>query len=586
MKMKKKLLVTLAALFLASLFIPGPGEANEITVESYVDKNTLPMGDKLTLTVKISGQVVGSLPPSSLPGHDGFDIVGQPFQSSSFSFVNGQISASKTMNYTLLPRSAGSFTIGAVTVSYKGNEYRSKPIQVTVTTAPQIEQPEGKDDKLSLLSADPLGRILVSASVNKKQAYIGESILYTFSFFHKVRLWESPQYNPPPFTDFWSEDLPDQKGGREVIIKGERYRRQDIKKVLFPTRAGSLAIGSTTISALIDPFARPVTLSTQPIELEVLPFPKEPKGFSGIAGNFTIEARVDERKAKEGEPVIVKVDIAGVGNIKAITPPIYEESEFFRGYEPKDSMDISTFSDMISGTKSFEFLFVPLQSGDLKLPVFSFTYFDPDEKKFKTVKTKEITLSVKASDSPALFKSAEPGALTGNGAAGKKLRPIRMKSSLANWNPLFYLQGIYLALIILPPLLLAGILYARRASQKQEKNSGPFKRALKSLKLAESMINAEESKAFFTETSSALVDYFAGKLNMPPASVSKEEIGIALGEAGCPDELLNRIEKVMTMADMGRFSPTRYSREEMETFLDEAARVIRDCDSMKLERKA
>ncbi|MDH3973469.1 MAG: BatD family protein [Deltaproteobacteria bacterium] len=584
--MKKYVSLIFAALLTAALFIPGLCMANEIAIESFVDKKTLMMGDKLTLTVKISGQVIGSLPaPSSLPGHDGFDIGGAPFQSSSFSFVNGRVSASKTMNYILLPRSEGKFLVGEVKLTYKGNEYRSRPIEVTVTAAPKAPQGEEKDEQLSRLSADPLGRVLISSSLNKKQAYLGEGILYTFSFFHKVRLWENPQYDPPVFSDFWSEDLPPQKGTKEVIIKGRRYLRQDIKKVLFPTREGLLTVGSTTFSALLDPFARPITLRTEPIEVEVLPLPGEPEGFSGIAGNFTIEAGVENLKAKEDEPVIVKVKIAGVGNIKAITPPSYEESEFFRGYEPKDSMDISTFNDMISGTKSFEFLFVPLKSGDLKLPVFSFTFFDPAKEKFRTLKTKDITVSVKASAAAGLLKSSEPGALLGNGAARKSLRPIRMKSDLANWNPYSYFQGVYLILILLPPLTLTGIIAARGASRRQEKTSGAVKRAMKALKLAESMSSADDSRDFFSSTSSALIDYFAHKLNMAPASVSKEELGIVLGEARCPEALIERIEKVMTTADMGRFSPTRYSKEEMENFLDEAVNIIRDFDKSGLERK-
>jgi len=36
---------------------------------------------------------------------------------------------------------------------------------------------------------------------------------------------------------------------------------------------------------------------------------------------------------------------------------------------------------------------------------------------------------------------------------------------------------------------------------------------------------------------------------------------------------------------MGRFSPTRYSKEEMESFLEEAVEIIKDCDKMKVERK-
>lgn len=551
--------------------------AAPLNIEATTDKTRLSMGEVLTLSIKVSGEIAGSLPSPSAPSHDGFNIAGAPMQSSSFSWINGRVSSSKTINYTLVPHVEGTFSIGESLIRYNGQEYRSEPVQVTVDGLPKpTAGAEGEAGDLSRMSADPYGRIMVSAKLSKNEVYLGEGVVYTFSFFRKVRLWETPNYSPPNFTDFWSEDLPVRQKEREVIVKGQKYLRHDIKKVLFPTREGTLKIGSTSISAQIDPFARPVTLTTKPLKMEVLPLPEAPGGFSGAVGNYTITAEADHLKGKEGEPISVKVALAGIGNIKALAPPSYEESEFFRGYEPKDSMDISTLNDMISGTKTFEFLFIPLAAGEVNLPSFSFTFFDTSDNQYRTLSTKEISLRIEKTEGFKAAGGVSPSSFMESDRLIKKsLRPIRTKSKLANWNPRNYRRRTYLAFYFLPPLLLLLLVVQRKLSARQEKAGRGYKQAMALVKEAEGRINDGDYKAFFSSADSALNDYLADAFALPAASSPKDEIVTVLAASSCPRELRERIEKAFNKADLGRFSPTRYGEEEMTAFLSEVEAIIK-----------
>ena len=585
-KRLQKLLISriLISWLLLLAMMPSPATASEIAIEAFTDKTALTMKDRLVLTVKISGEVIGSLPEPYEISYDGFEVIRRPSTSSSFSWINGRISSSKTITYVLMPNSEGSFLVGRASIDYKGDVYTSKPVEVKVAAAAPMAAEEDMSGQTSILMADPLARILVSASLDKDQVYMGEAVLYTFSFFRKIRLWESPEYNPPTFADFWAEDLPRAKNPKEVIIRGEKYIREDIKKVLYPAKEGFITIGSTNIVVKLDPFARPTTLTTDPLELEVSPLPPEPESFLGAVGNFSISTDIETTKVKDGEPVTVKVKIAGIGNINAISPPKYEESEFLRGYEPKDSVEISTLNNMISGTKTFEFLFITLKPGNIQLPIFKFTYFDPAEERFKTLHTKEINLTVEDTGRGGVLSNPDQAEFYDSEAQKKTLRPIQMKSELDNWNPLSYVSGTHLIMLIFPPFILLIAIFFKKNADKRARGSRGIKKALEALKKVTSLINPENSRDFFSESAAILNDYFVYLLNLPSALVAKEELQMALSDAGLPQELLTRTEKALAMAEMGRFSPTRYGQEEMKAFHKEVKDIIHSCEGLDLRR--
>lgn len=581
-KRVQRLVISGALLF---AMMPSPAIASEIAIEAFTDKTAITMKDRLVLTVKISGEVIGSLPEPYELSYDGFDVIRRPSTSSSYSWINGKISSSKTITYILMPKSEGSFLVGKASIDYKGEIHTSKPVEVKVAAAAPVAEEKDMPGQTTTMMADPLARVLVSAALDKDQVYLGEAVLYTFSFFRKIRLWESPEYNPPTFADFWAEDLPKDTNQKEVIIRGERYLREDIKKVLYPAKDGFIEIGSTNIVVKLDPFARPTTLTTEPLELEVLPLPAEPEGFLGAVGNFSISTDMETTKVKDGEPVTVKVHIAGLGNINAISPPTYEESEFLRGYEPKDSVEISTLNNMISGTKTFEFLFITLKPGKIKLPTFKFTYFDPAEERYKTLHTKEINLTVKDTGRGGVLSSnPDQAEFYGSDVQKKTLRPIHMKSELDNWNPLSYMGGTHLIMLIFPPFILLIVFIFKKNANKRAGGLKGIKRALEALKKVNSLINPENSRDFFSGTVTILNDYFVYLLGLPSAAMAKEELHMHLSQAGIPKELLGRIDKALAMAEMGRFSPTRYGQEDMEAFHKEVKDIIHSCKDLKLKR--
>jgi len=567
------------AIFLFLGSVPA-AHAADLRLEASADRTSLAVGEQLLLTIQIEGEVVGSLPVPPLPSHEGFDLRGIPRQSSSFSWVNGKVTSSKTIRYQLIAKSEGQYRIGETSVSFRGDVYTSNPLEVVVEKGAQPEE-SGEETRVEGVSSDPSGRIIIAASLDRDQVYIGEGVVYTFSFLRKVRLWETPEYAAPEFSDFWVEDLPREGSPREVIVKGQRYLREDIKKVLFPTREGYLPIESSAISVQLDPFASPIRLTTKPLELEVFPLPAEPEGFNGAVGNFTIRAGVDRRKLKEGEPLTVKVDIAGVGNVKVLRPPLYKESESFRGYEPKDSFDITTMNNLISGTKTFEFLFVPLNPGELKVPVFSLTFFDPETESYNTISTEEIAVTVLGSEHGIVVSKRK-----GNGDGGKdtnvpSLKPLRMKSDLGNWNPEGYFKGGHLFLIIVPPLVFLFIWSVQRLSVWFRKTTDAETEAMSALRHARELLSESRFTEAFDHAASAFIAYVKVFAGHPGGSMSNNEMLEVLLALGCSGGVVAGVRSLFEKIDMGRFSPNRGGGEDVGQFLADIKGMIEKLQSCR-----
>ena len=112
----------LSAFFILAL---GTARATDIQVTASVDKQELTLEDSVNFSIVVEG--TRSAPPPQLPPLDSFKV--RPRGSaSSFQIINGDRSSSITYNFALLPKEAGTFTIGPATVDIDGKKYRTAPI--------------------------------------------------------------------------------------------------------------------------------------------------------------------------------------------------------------------------------------------------------------------------------------------------------------------------------------------------------------------------------------------------------------------------------------------------------------------------
>lgn len=600
MRFKTLVLVALIAL---SVFLAIPAESKDIHFEASVDRTQVTLDEQITFTVTVSGDAK-SVPKPTLPSLDNF-VIYSSGTSQNWSFVNGKVFSSIAYNYILVPRTEGRFTIPPLQLTLDKTTYKTQPIVITVAAggADEPETPAPAETKSRTAERKKTTDLFVRTTVDKTKAYVNEQVTLTFRFYQGVRLFRNPEYSPPTLTGFWVEDLPPQKKYYQTI-NGRRYFVAEIRTALFPTAAGKQTIGEATLNCSIedlrsvfkgDPFSildrgwtnsfrqgKPQVLRSKPINIEVLPLPDEgkPEDFKGSVGDFRMRSSVDKKKVEAGQPITLKMQISGKGNIKSVSEPVLPQLENFRVYSSGSSEKISKESYTLQGTKTYEEVLIPKESGKYTVPPLSFSYFDLKTKTYKTLRTKPIVITSLPAAEGSPF-AATPISKSEIGAVPKDIRHIKsVPVVLESQAGSLYKNPIFLLIQLLPLTALVIVLSYRRHQEKLNSNVAyarlrkSHKLAKKRLTEAKKLLSLEKRNEFFSEVARAITLYIGDKLNQPGFGLTKDQIISELSSKGAEKERIDEIIKLLEDCDFARFAPSSSGIDEMKSFLNSVEKAI------------
>ena len=132
--------------------------------------------------------------------------------------------------------------------------------------------------------------------------------------------------------------------------------------------------------------AHPTTLFSEPQTIRVLPLPTQnvPESFGGAVGEFSLKVNAGPTNVAVGDPLTLKVQITGRGRLEAVTLPPQPQWREFKAYPPSRNVE-SKDPLGLSGTATFEQVLIP-QNHEIKfLPPLEFSYFDPNQKSYRTL---------------------------------------------------------------------------------------------------------------------------------------------------------------------------------------------------------
>ncbi|MCI0597412.1 MAG: BatD family protein, partial [candidate division Zixibacteria bacterium] len=313
--------------------------AQGLNLSATVDKNRLEIGDQLTLTLVVTGNVQ-KIPEPKIRNVGDFALYASG-RSQNITFVNGAVTSTTQFNFVLVPKKVGNFTIGPAELEVGGKLLQTSPLSIAVLPSGSVpKKPVSAPSEAQV--REGLKDIFVTASVDKSKVYVSEQVTYTVKFYQAVRLFDNPEYYPPTVTGFWKEDMPPQTSRYETV-SGRRYLVSEVKMALFPTASGRQTIGEATVKCKVedldalfdrDPFnvdlnqffnrgMRERVLRSNPITVEVVPLPEgnQPEDFTGAVGQFQIKAEWNKTATQVNEPVTAKITIWGTGNVKSIAEP-------------------------------------------------------------------------------------------------------------------------------------------------------------------------------------------------------------------------------------------------------------------------
>lgn len=618
----KKILT--AILLFCTVFIAGAH--NSMRVEA---PNIVGLGEQFNVTFIIEGNDR----PSDFSwevGND-FQLVWGPQKGSSTSvqIINGRRSKSSQYTYTyiLAPKSTGSFSLQPAIASAGGKTLSSGNISIQVvsdgnsassnngnSSGSRTAPSSGNVSSSGEISKDDL---FLRFSLNHGNAVIGEPLTAVLKLYQRVDIAGFEGAKFPTFNGFWSQetDAPTNIEFRRETLNDKIYNAAVLRRyVLIPQQAGELVIepaelvclvnvrtASRGTSSIFDSFFEDdyttirKRLVTPAVTVHVRKLPQgAPASFGGGVGRFSINAKLGKDSLKTHEATSLVVNVSGNGNVALLEAPKINFPPDMETYDIKSSVRTDKGSGGISGTKTFEYPFIPRSHGDFTIDPIEYSYFDVASKQYVTVKTAPIRMKVakgEENSTSSIIPSSPSSERKGVKSLGEDIRYIvtgkpSMKSGVSFFiaSPLFWTILFLLVLAAVICLFIFRELYERRADVVGTKNRKATKMALRRLKQAEDFLKKNLNAAFYEELHKAVLGFASDKLNMQGDEINKDNIAGRLKEGGVPQQLTDRFIALLDACDYSRYSPDS-SNESMSAHYAEAVELISSIDTCMKNKK-
>jgi len=579
-----------------------------------VSHSKISIDDQFELSFTFSGDNLNGLKNFVPPGMDNFMILSGPSQSTSMEFVNGISSASKTYTYYLKAKSLGNYNIGSASVEYNGKIYKTDPLSVEIVkgTTPVDKQ---KDEPS--VDSEIAENLFVRATADKQRVYQGEQVTVTYKLYTRLNIASQMSVSKlPQYQGFWAEELETSKNilFSTEVINGKQFRVGILKKVaLFPNQSGELSVTPFELNVPVlvqkkkrsnnifddffnDPFGRGETVDysakSNKLKVNVLPLPKEriPESFNGAVGDFTLNSSIDKSKTNTNEPVSLKIDIKGNGNIKLVDIPEVKLPPGFEKYDPKISEQINR-TGKIGGKKTIEYLIVPRTPGDKQIPGIAFSFFNPDKKSYVTLSSNPYTIKVAQGE-----RVFEPD-ISGLNKEDIKLlsediRYIKTSGNdISKRSELLIFRFGFWAAVGIPLVALIGFVAFKKRDEKLTADVQllRYRKAQKvaknRLKIAQSLMIKKQDREFYTELSQALFGYLEDKLHIPKAEFSVDRAIFELQKRNIDQDVVDRVQKVSQKCEYVRFAPGSNGTDTMNDMYNELSDLIIDIEKSIVVKK-
>jgi len=560
---------------------------DDVSFTASVDRTSVTSDETVTLELTLSGAFRASDQPQ-IPPLEGFAVVGTS-QSSQFSMVNGTVSTRVSFVYRLQPTGTGTLTVPAIPITVGGRTYRTQPIIVEVTQGgtprsegPTLEAPESASPPGELAGQD----LCVEAGVDVGSPVVGQQTVYYFRLYQAVQLSGQPHLDWPDFSGFMSYDLtPNLQYYEEVA--GRRYLVTEVRRALFPTTPGIVPLGPSVLTVPGGFFSRDMVLRTESVEVDVRSLPEgKPEGFSGLVGEFSIEAHVEPTDGKVNEPVTLSVRVHGVGNVSLAVDPCGGdgmELPDWRVFDPQVTTSVEQEGDRIRGEKLFERPLVPKTDGELTIPGFGLDFFDPVAGEYRHVETESLTVRVEAGEpqtpGPMIIGEGKHDVMVLTSDI-RHIKPAPPSLSLGG-VALYSRPAYWLAWIVSSAAVAGAWLWSQRRHRLGQDVG--YHRAQRARRVARRrlarvgrLVPSDEDAAY-AAIAGALSSYLADKFNLPVAGLTRSAVRAVLDAASVPESLVGRCLDSLDWADSGRFAPVAAGRKGAE-LIAEVEQVIAELE--------
>jgi len=545
-------------------------------VSLHVDRSSVTQNDSIKMTIKISGTQSAITP--RVAGLQNFRVESGG-TSSNISVVNGQMSSSIDQVYYLYPKRVGKFTIGPAIVNINGKKSRSNAVTVTVSK---------QSSDSSQQSSNP---VFVTVSVSDTKAYVGQTIFYTVKFYYSVAV-RNLGIVLPEGQGFLLKQV-GKPSEYNTNVKGKQYKVIEIRHALTTEKTGQFNIPPTVMQmnvlqrqrsrhsfSVFDDFftsSRPHSVQSKSVKLTVSPLPQanQPPSFTGLVGDFSIQASLNPKKIQSGESTTLSVKISGTGNVQLMPDISMPEIKNIKVYSDKPEITINETSAGFTGQKNMKWALVPQKEGQYSIGPFTLSYFSTKEDQYKTVSTKKIDIMVTPGKQRQMQTQSAP--LNQNLPPIKKevkffqrdILPVHDHANALQTNSYDRLsQWQRWVMFVFPPFvyLLVVVFFFRKTRVKIEKLT-----AKKALVLFNKKLNKLQAPKEVSEMLKLFYQFLSQRLQRSGGTLTPDEVHKILTNAGILPDIANDARSTLNLLEASVY--TGQSNQDIDS-LEETIREL------------
>ena len=555
--------------------------AASITVQG---PSQVAIGEQFNLRYVVNTTDIKNFTLRDIP--DAFEVLIGPITSTqqSFSMVGGKTThtASVTYTYVLMANQSGTYVIPAARANIDGKPATSQAIRINVSGKASTNTQQGggqqrRSNRVDRAGAQIRGNdLFIRVTANKKHVYEQEPVLLTYKVYTQVELTQL-EGKMPDLNGFHTQEvpLPQQKSFHIEQVGGRAYNCVTWSQyVMFPQMSGKLEIPSITFKGIvmqqnnnIDPFEAffnggsgfievKKEIKAPSVSIQVSPLPARPADFSGGVGQFSITASLDKQTVNSGDPVNLRIQVSGTGNMKLLRQPQLDLPKDFDKYDAKITDKTRLSVNGVTGSMIYDILIVPRNMGRYVIPALKFVYFDTKSNTYQTLTTKEIPLTVEkgTGTSTAITDYSQK--------ADNDIHDIKKSVIQAeNVSDTLFGSNLYLFLnaIVLISFMSLVIIFRKRALALSDVTAVRGRKAnrvaVRRLKKAARLMAQGKDGEFYDEVLQALWGYVSDKLTMPVEQLSRDNVADKFHQRGVAESVTVQFIEAIDECEYARFAP-------------------------------
>lgn len=556
-----------------------------------IDRDSIVVGESITLTLTFEGASPRSLP--QLPNLPGLQLAGGMSQASNMTQgPDGQMHVSYSYSVPLIANQPGDYTIPAFQVELEGQRLSSAPLRLKVLR----EDPSSPPVEFGNRSA------FLWLVLPRKEFYVGETFVAELRLYIKDGVRNIDGFQPPGLqTEGFNSGQWVKGQNFRRLVGGRPFTALPVSCAVTPVKTGPLKLGEMKSTVVLNPpdifesvwgrgaRTERVAIAVEGQTIQVFPLPTEnvPADFTGAIGSFTLTVAAGPTNVAVGDPITVRVQISGRGGFDAVKLPEQKAWVNFKAYQPVGNLQTSDPLGL-QGTKTFEQIVSP-ESADLKeLPAFSFSFFDPEARAYRTLKQPAQPLVVRPAATvstpllTALPRQNETAPPPAQDIVHIKTRP----GSVQRITPPLLQQPWFVAVPGVPVLAwMFAVGWRRRADALANNPRLRRQRAVAQLVRAglvelRTQAAARNSDAFFATLVRLLQEQLGERLDAPASAITEAVVDEKLRPRGMPEALLKELHELFQACNLARYAPVQSSRE-LTAFIPRVESVLARIQEVK-----